>query len=77
MDSMSVTFNLIAGLRRSDSTPLTASDSVYSYLLAADPDTPTDKFVTDRTGSYLATSDTSTVWTGLPGYLDATYYINF
>ena len=61
----------------SDGTPVTADDSVYSFDIAADPDTPTNKNVTDRTVSYEATGDLSTRWTGLPGFLDATFFTNF
>ena len=56
---------------------MTADDSVYSFLLAAHPDTPASKFTIDRTASYVSTDSTTTVWTGLPGYLDQTYYVNF
>lgn len=60
-----------------DGTPVTAADSVYSFNLAADPDTPTVKTVTDRTAAYEATGDLTTRWTGLPGYKDSTYFLNF
>ncbi|GAB4268864.1 MAG: peptide ABC transporter substrate-binding protein [Candidatus Promineifilaceae bacterium] len=61
----------------SDGTPVSASDSVYSFNLAADPDTPAGKFTIDRTASYEATGDLSTRWTGIPGYKDSTYFLNF
>ncbi len=60
----------------SDGTPVSASDSVYSFNVAADPDTPSSKFTTDRTASYEADGDLGLVWTGLPGYLDSTYFTN-
>ena len=77
LDQLVVTFKLLPGLLWSDGTPLTASDSVYSFNLLADPDTPQPKFVPERSQSYEATDDVTVVWTGLPGYKDATYYINF
>jgi peptide/nickel transport system substrate-binding protein len=77
LDQLVVTFQMLPGLLWSDGTPLTANDSVYSFNLQADPDTPTPKFVAERTQSYEATDDVTIVWTGLPGYKDATYYINF
>jgi peptide/nickel transport system substrate-binding protein len=40
MDQLSATFKLLPGLVWSDGTPLTAADSVYSFNLQADPDTP-------------------------------------
>ncbi len=77
MDQMVVTFTLLSGLTFSDGTPLTANDSVYSFTLNADPDTPASKFVVDRTASYEAADDVTNVWTGIPGYLDSTYFVNF
>lgn len=61
----------------SDGEPVKATDSVYSFNLAADPDTATPKIVTDRTVSYEATGELTTQWVGIPGYLDATYFTNF
>ncbi len=60
----------------SDGTPVTAADSVYSFNLNGDPDTPAGKFVFNRTASYEATSDLGIQWTGIPGYLDPTYFTN-
>jgi len=60
-----------------DGTPVKASDSVYSFKLAADPDTPWPKTVTHRTAGYETTGDLTTRWTGLPGYKDSTYFLNF
>ncbi len=61
----------------SDGTPVTANDSVYTFGVAGDPDTPASKFTVQRTASYEATGDLSTRWTGVPGYQDSTYFINF
>ncbi len=77
MDQMVVTFTLLSGLTFSDGEALTANDSVYAFNLAADPDTPSSKYTIDRTASYSASDDVTTVWTGLPGYLDSTYFVNF
>ncbi|RMG93422.1 MAG: peptide ABC transporter substrate-binding protein [Chloroflexi bacterium] len=60
-----------------DGEPVTADDSVYSFELAADPDTPAGKFTIERTASYEATGELSTRWTGLPGFMDSTYFLNF
>ncbi|MCB8944744.1 MAG: peptide ABC transporter substrate-binding protein [Ardenticatenaceae bacterium] len=60
-----------------DGEPVTADDSVYSFELASDPDTPGDKFLVARTAVYEATGALSTRWTGLPGFLDDTYFLNF
>jgi peptide/nickel transport system substrate-binding protein len=77
MDQLSATFVMFEGLLWLDGTPLTAADSVYSFNLQADPDTPTGKYVIERTASYEALDDVTIVWTGLPGYKDATYFVNF
>jgi len=78
MDQMVVTFKMLEGLLWSDGTPLKASDSVYSWVLNADPDTPTaSRYLFEHSASYEAMDDQTAVWSGLPGYMDATYYINF
>lgn len=77
MEQMVVTFKMLPGLLWSDGTPLTANDSVYTFNLIADPDTDQPKFTVERTFSYEATDDVTAVWTGLPGFKDATYFINF
>lgn len=60
-----------------DGEPVKASDSVYSFNVAADPDTPASKFATDRTASYEATGDLNVQWTGVPGFLDSVYFTRF
>lgn len=61
----------------SDGEPVKASDSVFSHKLVGDPDTPTGKYAFERTASYEATGDLTVRWTGLPGFMDSTYYTNF
>ena len=78
MDQLSATFKILPGILWSDGTPLKASDSVYSWVLNADPDTPTaSRYLFEHSVSYEATDDQTVVWTGTPGYMDATYYVNF
>lgn len=77
MEQMVSTFKIKPGLLWSDGTPLTSADSVYAFGLAGDPDTTTGKYTIERTASYEATDDVTTVWTGLPGYKDSVYYTNF
>lgn len=79
MDQLTVEFKLLSGLRWSDGIPLTAHDSVYAYELAAQPETPTRRFafIQARTASYHALDNLRAVWTGLPGYLDETFFLNF
>ncbi len=78
MDQMVVTFKLREGMLWSDGEPLTAYDSVYSFELQMDPDTPApSKYTGERTASYEALDDVTAVWTSLPGFIDATFFINF
>ena len=77
LDQLAVTFKLLPGLLWSDGTPVTAADSVYSFSVASDPDTPSGKFQIERTASYEALDDVTVIWTGLPGYKDSSYFINF
>lgn len=57
----------------SDGTPLTADDSVFSYELAADPNTPRLDNQIRFTAAYEAVDERTVRWTGLPGYVDPTY----
>lgn len=75
MQQMVVDFTLHP-LVWSDGTAVTAADSVYSFELATDPVTPGDKNKIERTASYEATGPQTTRWTGLPGFLDPTYFTN-
>jgi peptide/nickel transport system substrate-binding protein len=68
---------LAEGLMWSDGEALTADDSVYGFELNADPDTPTSRYGVDRTASYEAADDLTSVWTGLPGYIDSVFFTNF
>lgn len=77
MEQLVVTFKMLPGLQWSDGTPMKASDSVYGFNLTADPDTPVGKYAIERTASYEAMDDVTLQWTGLPGFRDATYYLNF
>jgi peptide/nickel transport system substrate-binding protein len=77
MDQMVVTFTLLEGLMWSDGTPITTSDSIYSYGLASSDITPGSKFLIDRTETYEAADDLTIQWWGKPGYIDPDYYTNF
>ncbi|MGA7272954.1 MAG: ABC transporter substrate-binding protein, partial [Acidimicrobiia bacterium] len=78
MDQFVVTFSILPGIAWSDGEPVTAGDSVYSFNLNADPDTPApSRLLVERTAAYEALDDATAQWTGLPGYIDATYFINF
>lgn len=77
MDQLVVTFTMLEGLMWSDGEPLTASDSIYSFTLASDNETPGSKFLVDRTQSYEIADDHTLQWWGKPGFIDPEYYTNF
>jgi peptide/nickel transport system substrate-binding protein len=77
VDRLVVTFQLREGILWSDGEPLTASDSVFSFQVDADPATPSTKFLVLRTESYQALDALHTQWTGIPGFLDPEYPGNF
>lgn len=70
-------FGLRPGLRWSDGEPLTAADAVFGYEVAASPETPASKFVTDRTAGYAALDEQRLRWTGLPGWVDPDFAQRF
>ncbi|MEJ5223908.1 MAG: ABC transporter substrate-binding protein, partial [Anaerolineales bacterium] len=73
MDQMVVTFTLLPDLTWSDGAPLTAYDSVYAFQLDAHPDTPTSKYLTDRTYTYEAVDTLAVEWWGVPGFIYQDY----
>jgi len=85
LERMSVTFHLLEGLEWSDGISLKASDSVFSYNLAVQPDTPyginglvsqsVDSLL--NTAAYTALDDRTVQWQGLPGFIDPNYAANF
>lgn len=77
MQRMVVTFTLRPGLQWSNGVPLTADDSVFSFELAADPATPTDKHIIARTADYRAVNAHKVIWRGVPGFQDQSYWLNF
>jgi peptide/nickel transport system substrate-binding protein len=70
-------FTLLPDLQWSDGEPLTADDSVFSYEVAASPDTPASKFLVNRTARYEALDSLRTRWTGLPGWVDTAFAEHF
>jgi peptide/nickel transport system substrate-binding protein len=77
MDRMVVDFHLRSGITWSDGQPLTAADSVFSFQVDADIDTPTLKYLIDRTEDYAALDESTTRWIGIPGFMDGAYQTNF
>ena len=85
MDHMRVDFHIKKGVQWSDSQPLLAADSVFSYQLATNPDVlyGNNGLVSGSaesvsfTASYTALDDYTTEWIGLPGFFDPNYQTNF
>jgi peptide/nickel transport system substrate-binding protein len=89
LPQLSATFTLKPGIKWSDSTPLTAGDSVYSFQLASQCESEFGNCgglglsnrngweMLPRTASYTAIDDQSVRWTGVPGYMDPVYQANF
>jgi peptide/nickel transport system substrate-binding protein len=78
MEQMVATWQILEGVTWSDGEPVTALDSTYSYELACHPDTPASvRDVCDNTYSYASAGTNTVVWTGLPGYIDDLYFLNF
>jgi peptide/nickel transport system substrate-binding protein len=76
MDQLSATFTMLPDLLWSDGTPITSSDSVFAFKLISDPDNEILVSL-GSTASYEAIDNLTTVWTGLPGFLDSGYKNNF
>lgn len=75
---MVVTFHLQPNVVWSDGEPLTARDSVFAFDVARDPESfDPQRAKAERTASYTMLDDRMVVWTGLPGYLDPEYALNF
>ncbi len=75
-------FSLRSDVRWSDGSPLTADDSLFSYQVASAVITGTaqgasNKYVVNRTASYLALDPAKTRWTGLPGWVDNNFFLRF
>ncbi|MCE1253318.1 MAG: peptide ABC transporter substrate-binding protein [Anaerolineae bacterium] len=73
LDQLAVTFKIKSGITWSDGQALTADDSLYSYQLASDKDTPVSKYHINRTFSYDVVDPQTVKWVGRPGYLPASY----
>jgi peptide/nickel transport system substrate-binding protein len=60
----------------SDGVPVTATDSAFSFEVAAHPNSRGDKFAIERTASYAVVDSLTVEWKGVPGWLDPTYFTN-
>ncbi len=85
MDRLRVLFHLRQGIFWEDGEPVTAWDSAFSYRIASDPETLYGNLglVTASaaslvfTANYSALDDFTVQWTGVPGFLDPNYLLNF
>ncbi len=85
MDRLRVLFHLRPDVLWQDGEPVKAWDSVFSYRIAADPETlfGNNGLTSGSTTSLLFTADYSALddftvqWTGAPGFLDPNYPVNF
>lgn len=77
MTQMVVTFTLRAGVSWSDGQPLTTDDFRYSFEVVSGLDTPSDRWLYDRTSSLDVVGERALVWTGIPGHRDASYPLSF
>ncbi|MBI4732731.1 MAG: hypothetical protein HY781_11535, partial [Chloroflexi bacterium] len=85
MDRMRVLFHLRQDVYWQDGEPVKAWDSVFSYRIASDTETlfGNNGLASGSTTSLLFTADYSALddftvqWTGVPGFLDPNYPVNF
>ncbi len=77
IDRLEADFRLVEGVTWSDGTPVTAADSVFSFRLDTASETPTTKYLVDRTIGYEAIDERTVRWIGIPGYLDPEARANF
>lgn len=77
MTQMVVTFTLRADVTWADGERLTAEDSRFSYELAGQLDDAALQRRLDRTASYEVKDSRTVIWTGVPGYRDTFYPLNF
>jgi peptide/nickel transport system substrate-binding protein len=69
LPQLEVEWTLGGTQRWEDGEPVTMADSVFSRTLECDPDTPTDKFLCERSADYRALDAITLRWTGLPGFI--------
>ena len=77
MEQVQVTWTLIDGITWQDGEPVKASDFAFAAKLYNDPGIQNaSRFTLERTASVEAPDAKTIVWTGVPGYTDATYFLN-
>ncbi|HEY1016987.1 MAG TPA: peptide ABC transporter substrate-binding protein [Herpetosiphonaceae bacterium] len=77
LEQIVASWTLINGMAWEDGAPVTARDFTFAAELYAHPDVQNaSRYLLERTASYEAPDDKTIVWTGVPGYRDATYFLN-
>jgi peptide/nickel transport system substrate-binding protein len=77
MDQLILHFKLLPDLLWSDGTPLTASDSVYSYEVAKSLYPSALPEQVKYVASYKTLDDLTVEWLGVPGFMDGQYQTKF
>ncbi|MBI9042980.1 MAG: peptide ABC transporter substrate-binding protein [Anaerolineaceae bacterium] len=77
MDQLMMEYRIKDGVNWSDGTPVKSSDSVYSYKVAANENTPVSKYEIYRTESYVKFDEKRLFWVGIPGYFPVNFETNF
>jgi len=78
LTQVEVTWTLIDGMKWEDGTPVTAKDFAFAFKLYQEPEIQNaSRFLLERSASLEAKDDKTIVWTGAPGYSDATYFLNY
>jgi peptide/nickel transport system substrate-binding protein len=67
VDRLIATYRLKPGIKWSDGEPIMAKDSIFSFNIAANPDTPVIKQSSDLTEVYEAVDERTVRWIGKPG----------
>jgi peptide/nickel transport system substrate-binding protein len=66
----------VPGLMWEDGIPVTSSDALFAFEVARDPATGSGLAWLRFTADYTAKDDQTVQWTGVPGYVSGTYFLN-
>lgn len=78
LSQIQTTWTLRDGLMWEDGTPVTADDFIFAFEVGNNPDVQiTTRFTNERTARIEKVDDKTFTWVGVPGFSDATYFLNF
>ncbi len=66
-------WTLADGLTWQDGAPVTTADILFAWQVGAAAETPTSKYLYERTAAFTASDGKTWTWVGLPGYSSATF----